>query len=192
MIEPRTPEWFQARLGRVTGSVVSQVMGSQTMYDNLLGQLVSEVLTGEIKTFTAKITNAGIEREADAIALYEFEHEMVIPSTVITEGEYLACTPDGFVGEDGIIEVKSPWQPINHIQCWWKGMPPKHKPQIQFNLWITQRKWCDFISYSPDVPVPKRLFVERIEWDDKYISRMVAKVDLFLEDLKNALEVMAA
>lgn len=202
MIEPQTPEWFQARLGRVTGSEVRYIMGSGTERLNYLGMLISEILASEIRTFRSKPTDAGIKREVRAISLYEFEYNTVRPGEFVISGEYLGCTPDGFVGKEGLIEVKSRWQVINHIMCWLArrrpdthksfihGMPKADYPQVQFNMWQTGAWWCDFVSYSPEVPYAKQLYVQRVYRDLVYIDTMKQKVAAFVADLEAALEVM--
>ena len=189
MIIPYTDEWVRARIGKITGSEVHLILGSEAQRLNYLGLLISEILTGQVKTFTSKPTDTGIAREKMAISLYEFEYQPVKPTEFITKGDRLACTPDGFI-DDGIIEVKSPYQPVNHFMCFLKGIPKKYYPQLQFNMWITDSHVCDFVSYSPDAHASKQLYVEPVYIDYPYIEKMKAKIDKFISELDSLLDIM--
>lgn len=202
MIKPGTEEWIQARMGRITGSEIHEVMGSEVTRMNYLGKLVTEILTGEAHTFSSYATAYGLKHEPDLIKRYVLEHAPVEEAQFITFGDYLGCTPDGFVGEEGIIEGKTRVQPIKHIMCFVVrhtksehksfvyGVPTENYPQIQFNLWVCGRSWCDFVSYCPAVPRPKQLFVQRVYIDIPYLEGMEQKLLSFIRMLESILEVM--
>jgi hypothetical protein len=77
---------------------------------------------------------------------------------------YIAGTPDGLVGDDGILEVKCPYNPVNHLMNLKSGEQiTQYKWQIQGYLWITDRQWCDFVSYDDRFPDELQLYIQRIE-----------------------------
>ena len=77
---------------------------------------------------------------------------------------YIAGTPDGLVGDDGILEVKCPYNPVNHLMNLKSGEQiAQYKWQIQGYLWITNRQWCDFVSYDDRFPDELQLYIQRIE-----------------------------
>ena len=104
------------------------------------------------------------------------------------------ASPDGLVGDDGLVEIKCP-ESHTHIGYVLDGqVPEKYIPQMQWQMACTGRQWCDFVSYDPRCPEGLRLFVKRLDRDDIYIStaeetvrRFLAEVDVMVEKLKNKL-----
>ena len=104
------------------------------------------------------------------------------------------ASPDGLVGDDGLVEIKCP-ESHTHIGYFLDGnVPEKYTHQMQWQMACTGRQWCDFVSYDPRCPEGLRLFVKRLDRDDIYIStaeetvrRFLAEVDVMVEKLKNKL-----
>jgi hypothetical protein len=87
------------------------------------------------------------------------------------------------VGEDGLLEIKCP-SSKNHIKYLLGGKPPaKYVPQMQCQMAVTGRKWCDFVSYDPRLPEDLQLFVVRLERDVSFIMSMEEEVDKFLKEV---------
>src|SRR5207253_3198758 len=93
------------------------------------------------------------------------------------------ASPDGLVGEDGTIEIKC-YNSANHIEVLeTQVVPNDHMAQIQGQLWITERKWCDYISFDPDMPENAQLFIKRVERDEDYINNLKVEVSIFLDEV---------
>lgn len=154
--EQRSPEWFAQRLGKFTGSQFAALMAGETTetYQGYIREKAWERLTGKaVSMFTNDAMQHGIDTEPQARAYYEFVTDSaVIEQAFITHPEldFVGISPDGLIGSDGLIEIKCP-QPKTHIEYLaTKKMPSKYRWQIQGQLWVTERKWCDFVSFHPD------------------------------------------
>ncbi len=117
------------------------------------------------ESFSSKDTQRGIEQEPFARMEYE-QHtgEIVREAGFAYLPTIMAgCSVDGFVGDEGIVEIKCP-RTATHVSYLLGGSPPKeYIPQMRHNLWVTERTWCDFVSYDPTLPKGLRLFVARYE-----------------------------
>jgi hypothetical protein len=99
-----------------------------------------------------------------------------------------AASPDGLIGDDGMLEIKCP-NTANHFDTLLKGEPPtKYIPQMQWQMACANRLWCDFVSFDPRAPEGLQLFVKRVERDDKYILELEAEVHKFLEEMEVRIE----
>jgi hypothetical protein len=97
--------------------------------------------------------------------------------------EWIGCSPDGLVGKPGLLEIKCPLS-STHIETIISGkMPTKHVPQVQGLLWITERQWCDFVSYDPRV-LSQPMFRVRVERDKEYFKKLAGEIGVFVNELK--------
>jgi putative phage-type endonuclease len=187
----RSPEWFAARCGVVTASNASKVLakiktGEAAERRNYRAQLVVERLT-RIPTNNA-FTSAAMERgtmlEPMARAAYESKTgTLVVESGFWIDGQ-IGASPDGLIGDDGIMEIKCPLL-STHISYLLKGVvPPEYVAQVQMQLWVTGRKWCEFVSYGPEFPENLRSLVVRVFRDEKYITNLSEEVALFLNEVQ--------
>jgi putative phage-type endonuclease len=189
--EQRSPEWFAARLGRATASRFYDIIaGTKTGYaatrKNYRAELVIERLTGQsIDTYQ----NAAMQWGADTEELARITY-MLQTGNMVTECGFFAhdtlaagASPDGLVEEEGTIEIKSP-NPATHIETLRLGsIPSRYVPQVQGQLWITGRQWCDFISFDPRLPTNAQLFIQHIERDDSYIAYLEQEIIKFLAEV---------
>lgn len=187
--EQRTEAWEQRRLGKATASNFAKVLakGTGATREKYLLQVVAQRLTGKP---TAGYSNAdmerGIEQEAMARLVYEARTgNMVQEIDFIDHAELMAgCSPDGLIGEDGGLEIKSVI-PTVQIQTAKRGsIPPEHIAQVQGCMWIAGRQWWDFASYSPDFLDAKlQLIVYRVLRDDAYVAVLDSEVRRFLDEV---------
>lgn len=123
--------------------------------------------------FSSAATNHGHDYEQEAIEKYiqKTGNEVDYHQKFIERGLYVGGTPDGYIGKDGLIEVKCPWDGGNHLRSLLSGKiyNPEHHYQIQGYLWLTRRKWCDYITYDPDLREDLQLNIIRVERDEKII-----------------------
>ena len=193
-MEQRTEEWFQARLGKVTASRVADVLakiksGESASRRNYKIQLVSERLTGEKQeTYINQAMQDGIDREFYARERYvqqfgEVEEVGFVKHPTLEAG----ASPDGMVGEDGILEIKCPMGSTHTETLMTQDVPSRYVPQIQFQLLVTGRKWCDFVSYNPMFPEHLQIFVKRVEADPVYQKELESEVKQFLSEVDNVI-----
>ena len=190
MIAQGTPEWRQQRCGLVTASRISDLMArTKTGYGasraNYMAELIAERLTGvPADGFTSAAMLWGIEKEPDARAAYEFMTDSVVELAGFVPHpdmpERAGASPDGYVGTDGLVEIKCP-NTATHIETLLGGsVPGKYALQMQWQMACTGRQWCDFVSFDPRMPPAMQLFVRRLERDAKLIADISAEVFTFL------------
>jgi|LGVF01.2.fsa_nt_gb putative phage-type endonuclease len=200
-MEQRSPEWFAARLGKVTASRIGDVMaklksgGDAAGRKNYRAQLVVERLTGlPVECFVNGAMSWGTDHEPDARASYEFitgntveEIGFVDHPTIPKSG----ASPDGLIGEDGLIEIKCP-NTATHIDYLLKGKAPAgYLKQMNWQMECTGRKWCDFVSYDPRMPIDLQLFIVRVERDEELTTDIVAAVDSLLVEVEQVINDLA-
>lgn len=180
-------EWHEARLGCATASCFADVMakGEGIVRKKYMRRIVAERLTGKsIETFSNSHLERGTEQEGYARMEYEsVTGNMVQEVGFLRHPELMAgASPDGIIDSNGGIEIKSVI-PTVQIETIERGAyPTQHRPQIMGNLWITEREWWDFASYSPDMPEQLRLYVFRVHRNEEYIKNLEAEVIRFLEE----------
>lgn len=180
-----------ARLGFCTASRVSDALAGKDTETrkNYLWQLVAERLT---KTPQAGFApNAamirGTEQEPIARAAYEAHCGVFVDQTGFVPHptiKWLGASPDGLVGDEGLVEIKNP-NTATHLQYRKAGkVPAKYKNQMMLQLACTGRKWCDFVSFDSRLPVSKMLFIVRFEPEQKEIDEMLEKIKVFLTEVE--------
>lgn len=178
-------EWFEARLGFVTASNFSKVLNKKTGRGLYMRKLAAERLTScREESYKNEIMEYGTETEQAARSFYEKANDYIIEQVGFAcRDEWIGGSSDGFVGQDGIVEIKCPLS-STHIETILNGkMPSKHIPQIQGLLWVTDRKWCDFVSFDPKM-VAKPMFCVRIERDKGYFKMLAGEVGIFVSELQ--------
>jgi len=191
-LEQGSYEWKLARLGHISGSNISDVLakGKGVTRKNLMMKLLSERLTAvPTESWTNSAMEWGIEQEPYARMEYEVSCETFVEKTGFwkhPEIEWLGVSPDGLVGKDGLVEIKCP-NTTTHLEYLFDNEVPKdYYKQMQCQMWVTGRTWCDFISYDPRLhKESKRLFVKRCLRDEQLITEMEVAVKEFLTELQN-------
>jgi hypothetical protein len=180
--EQGSAEWHECRRGVPTASCFADVLakGKGITRKKYLYTLAGEILTGECpEHYTNAHMERGREMEADAIGLYAFERDAEPVTVGFMRRGRAGCSPDRLLGDNGMIEAKSKLPHLQLEVLERDDLPPEHKPQVQGQLWISGRDWCDFISYWPRLP----LFVKRVERDEKYIETLAQAVADFVGEL---------
>ena len=192
MIKQGSQEWLALRAGKVTASKAADVMSAITTagYRNYLADLVVERLTGnKTESFTNAAMQWGVDQEPIARAEYEVKTGNFVDQIAFVDHPTIAnfgCSPDGLVGDDGLIEIKCP-NTATHIDYVMQDkVPTKYIPQIQCQLAVTGRKWCDFVSFDPRLPDGLQILIVRLDRDDEYIEKLEARVVKFLDEVNSA------
>ena len=198
-----TDDWKKDRLGKVTASKLADLMartktGWSKSRDAYMSQLAIERISGQPYTFpTSSAMDWGTKTEPEARDAYRstsFEE--------VTETGFVAhptindagASPDGMVGDDGLIEIKCPETHTHLGYLLSDEVPEKYFTQMQWQMACTGRKWCDFVSYDPRSPEGLKMFIKRIDRDDCFIStseemvrKFLIEVDVMVEKLMNKL-----
>lgn len=192
--DAETDAWRKARLGKITGSRFGQVRQTNKgewgeTAQSYLFELVSEWLTGApADTFSTTATSWGIEHESEALELYRRTtgHDLLPGRFFQMQGMALVgSTPDGLVGEDGVVEAKCPWTPKNHLRTVIRReVPAEYQDQVDGHMLVTGRQWCDFISYDPRIPAEKhRLIIIRVDRDEERMQNLRSRLYEFEQHL---------
>jgi len=192
LMEQGSDAWFNIRIGKVTASRVADVLaktktGYSTTRDNYMAQLVCERLTGQKgESFTNAAMQHGTETEPLAKAAYEARYDVLVDEVGFVSHptiEMSGASPDGLVGDDGLIEIKCP-NTATHIETLLsESVPNKYYTQMQFQIACTGRKWCDFVSFDNRLPTELQMFVKRVPRDEMYIKLIEDEIVKFLAEL---------
>lgn len=190
MVDQRTPEWFEQRLGKVTASCIHKVMAKLkdgrpgADRNNYHAQLVTERLTGTVaESYSNAAMQWGTETEPQARAMYRFDTGLDAEETGFAPHPTIGmsgASPDGLVGEDGLLEIKCPNSATHIATLTDAPIDRKYLLQMQWQMACTGRAWCDFASFDPRLPIEMQLHVRRVDRDDKLIAEIEAEVTAFL------------
>lgn len=196
-VEQRSDEWLALRCGIPTASnfdrIITPASGkpstSATAYRReLLAEWITGVPSGPPSSGWMQ---RGTEMEPEARSFYEFDSDCEVQEAgfvFLDERQLVGCSPDGLVGDDGGIEIKCP-APHTHVGYLIDArMPTAYIPQVQGLLWVTGRKWCDFISYHPDMEP----LIVRVMRDEDYIGRMATLIETFVATMLQERELLLA
>jgi hypothetical protein len=201
-VEQNTEEWFKLRCGKLTSSKLPTIMAN---YGKPFGepakryakQLAVESITGNPTRSGYKNDHMIRGHEEEPIAKMAYESEMFLD---VSNGgffcsDFIGCSPDGLVGEDGLVEIKSAEANIHYDRVSKGSFDSSYKWQLLGNVKFTERDWIDFISYCSDFPDGKRLYIYRIiaknfkeEFDmiDSRIEEFKTIVDEYKDKILNS------
>lgn len=151
--------------------------GAYTIVDELVLDMIG-VEKGELNASVPYSCQWGIDHEWSAIETYQEEtfREVLHPVEfrVAQSNPYVGGTMDGLVGSKGGVEIKSPFNPLNHFQNLQDGkqLHTLYWYQVQGYLWIYELDWIDFVSYDPRFPKDKQLYIERVTPDNETIQKL--------------------
>jgi putative phage-type endonuclease len=182
MSAQRTPEWFAKRAGKITGSRVNAIAAGTTsqIAKNLLATLKWERRTGVCApTYCNDDMERGTILEAEARKEYEIDQLVVVEEVdfiLHPEHDFIGISPDGLVGDDGMVEIKCPAETSAHLhqQHIDSGYYAKqYKHQINLQLACTGRQWCDVVSWYPVEGETQPLAIYRVERDEEAIDKLI-------------------
>lgn len=172
-VEQNTDEWFALRAGKLTSSNLSKVMANfgKAFGDpakKLAVTIAIEQISGNpiLSEYSNEHMDRGHEQEPLARALYEEETFSIVTNGGFFDCGFMGCSPDGMVGKDGLIEIKSAIPSIHYERVRKQAIDSAYKWQCAANLIHTSRAWLDFVSFCADFPEGKRLFVYRLYWEE--------------------------
>ena len=181
----RTEEWYKVKRGKFSPSNFNKLKMSPSTqgYNDLINQIVYERLTGKsVEHYVTPDMERGTELEPEARESYEMETFNKVKEIGCYElDEWVCCSPDGIIGEDGMLEIKCPkWN--THLSYKLNGgIPDNYVWQMQGQMLIADKKWVDFYSYHPELE--PHLF--RFERDDKITTQIRQKLDKAIQEVQN-------
>lgn len=192
-IDQNSDEWFELRAGKLTSSKLSTIMAN---YGKAFGDpakkyavnIAIEQITG--KPIASSYQNdhmvRGHEQEPIARMLYEDMTFCDVDNGGFFESGFIGCSPDGLVGSDGLIEIKSVIAPVHFATIKRGGVDPAYRWQCIGNLKFTGRDWIDFVSYCADFPEDRQLFTHRLHKAD--LSEEFKMIDNRADEFKRLVD----
>ena len=188
--EQGSEEWLSLRLGKITASRVKDVLtkgrgtSPSKTAESYMMELIAETLTGRSKPFFENdAMRWGTETEPQARAMYEVNNDFVAVKEVafVEHNDQIGISPDGLVGDDGLLEIKAPNTTTQLKRALSDDYSSDYKAQIQMQLWVTEREWCDFVSFDPRLECASGYLQQRVYRNEEYIEDMKIKVYAFVE-----------
>ena len=189
-IEQNTEDWMNLRMGKFTASSFKDLFMKETTvgYQNAINKVVFERLTGEQpESFSNEWMERGHELEPLAVDAYEMQTFNDVEGGGFFEtSDFIGASPDGLIGEDGLLEIKCPSYSVMISYLLTGKLPNIYKWQVYGQLFVSERKWCDFVAFHPNLP----LFVLRIERDEKLISELKETLSNSVEKAKERIKII--
>jgi hypothetical protein len=187
-IQQNTDEWLALRSGKLTGSAISKVMAN---YPKAFGEPAKKLavdialaqLTGVTTEsgFSNEHTERGHQQEPLARMRYQEEYFCKVTNGGFFDNGFTGCSPDGLVGDDGMVEIKSVVPSVHYKRIKSQMYDPAYRWQLVFNLKESGRDWIDFISFCATFTDDKKLFVSRMQKSEQQIAfkQMDQRIDKF-------------
>lgn len=185
-LEQGTEEWLEVRKGKITASHAQEIgNGKKGLETYIISLMAEKYSSGEREYFTNEHIERGNELEDQARSVYSFNKGVEVKQVGFVEySELVGCSPDGLVGDDGMIEIKCP-NDVNYFKYLLDGfdnIDTKYMWQMQMNLLITGRKWCDFIAYNPNFE--NSIVIERIVPNEEDFSDLIKGFEIGQQKIK--------
>ena len=185
-IEQGTYEWRLARCGLPTASMFATILakgregGASKTRRDYLHKLAGEIITGEpSESFSNRHMERGHVHEEEARQLYAFVSDEEPEQVGFIRNGRKGCSPDAQIGAYGLLELKSKLPHIVIDLIIKDKAPSEHVAQVQGQLWVAEREWCDICVYWPRMPI----FIKRVNRDEDYIKKLSDAVDVFNDEL---------
>ena len=198
-IEQGSPEWFALRAGKVTASRVADILaktktGPSASRQNYLIELALQRTTGIIQeSYTNAAMEWGTQTEPQARVAYEVRTNNFVDQLAFVDHpsiDWFGCSPDGLVSDRGLVEIKCP-NSTTHWEYFKFNRPPqKYVIQMQAQMAVTGRDWCDFISFDPRKPDRSQLLIVNVPRDPEFILFMETEIKQFLSEVEVEVNLM--
>lgn len=193
-MEQGTPGWLALRLGKITASRFKDVMTNgrggnpSKAAESYMIELAIEKITGNsLPFFENDAMRHGTETEPQARAMYELiSGNEVSEVAFIEHNEFVGVSPDGLIGNDGLIEIKCP-NTKTQVERFLSGvgLPSDYKWQVHGQIWVAEREWCDFLSFDDRIDTTAQYLCTRVHRDESLIKELSERVSKFSDELQN-------
>ena len=186
--EQRTDEWYAIRKGKMTASnaetIIANGKGLETYIYNLMEEYYS---SAEKENYINADMQRGIDLEPEAKIEFQFYTGLDIKEVGCVElNEYILASPDGLIGDDGLIEIKCPNDSIYFKLLLNNNIKPEYIAQMQMQMYVTDRQYCYFVSYNPNFE--KSLYIKKINRDEEMIEKLKKGLERGTELIKEIKE----
>lgn len=185
-----TPEWLAVRIGKLTASDAQAIASNGKGLETLVFEKVAEIMTGKPKdSYTSTDMERGNELEAMARNAYELETGRLVKQVGFIElDERVGCSPDGMVEEDGLAEIKCK-NDSNFVRFIFDNkIDPAHEWQMQYQMWVTGRKWVDYVLFNPNFKNP--IIITRVMRDEAKIAKIEIGVESAKKQIAGTLQMV--
>jgi putative phage-type endonuclease len=199
VIEQGSDAWHQLRAGKVTASRVADILaktktGPSASRQNYLIELALQRTTGIIQeSYSNSAMEWGIQTEPQARVAYEVTTNNFVDKVAFIDHpsiKWFGCSPDGLVSDRGLLEIKCP-NSATHWEYFKSKKPPqKYFIQMQAQIAVTNKDWCDFVSFDPRMPDRSQLLIVRVDRDEAFIAEMEAEIKKFLDEVEVEVNLM--
>ena len=170
--EQRTEDWYNIRKGKMTASnaetIIANGKGLETYIYNLMAEYYS---SAEKENYINADMQRGIDLEPEARLEFEFYTDLDVQEVGFIEyNEFIGVSPDGLIGDDGLIEIKCPNDSIYFKLLLSNNIKPEYIAQMQMQMYVTDRQYCYFVSYNPNFE--KSLYIKNISRDEEMIEKL--------------------
>lgn len=191
-LEQGTEQWKELRRGKFTASTMSKLfMGKTTQgYTDAIYKMAMERMTGKLtEGYSNAAMQRGVEMEPMARQAYEVEKEVLVEECGFIEvDEWLGCSPDGLVGDDGMIQIKCPAFNTHIGYIVENKVPKDYYVQMQAELYVSGRKWNDFVSFHPELP----MLILRVEPDKEMFKKIAEEIELAKQKVEETIKKIEA
>lgn len=186
--EQGSEEWLKCRLGKLTGSVAHTIATNGKGLETLCLEKATEILTGIISDgYKNDAMQHGNDYEAEARSIYELETgNTVIQVGFCEDNEFVGVSPDGLIGDDGLIEIKCPTDKTYTQYLIDNVIKPEYYSQMQMQMLITNRNWCDYVVYNPNFK--KTIIIKRVKADKEHMEKIGAGLGYGMRKIKEIVE----
>lgn len=188
-----TTAWLAARAGIPTASAFDRIVTPKgrpsTQAEKYMHMLLAERMMGHpVLQMQTSWMGRGKELEGEAVLYYEGVRELdtTVSGFVTNDERTIGASPDRFVGDDGLLELKCPAEHTHVAYLLTRSVDAEYYPQVQGQLWVTDRKWLDIMSYHPEMPPA----IIRVARDDKFIETLAREVHMFSAMLEQKAEYL--
>jgi putative phage-type endonuclease len=186
-IEQGTTEWFHIRKGKMTASKADCIYTGGKTLNTYVFEIMAEKLSSNNEE---KYTNEAMERgkllESEARTIYELESGNTAKEVgfcLLDDNDYVGCSPDGLVNNDGLVEIKCPTDRVYLRYLYDEEVDKKYYAQMQMQMYVTDRKWCDYVVYNPGFK--QNIVIKRINRDEVFIEKLKQGIKDGIEIIKN-------
>ena len=170
--EQRTEDWYNIRKGKMTASnaetIIANGKGLETYIYNLMAEYYS---SAEKENYINADMQRGIDLEPEARLEFEFYTDLDVQEVGFIEyNDFIGVSPDGLIGDDGLIEIKCPNDSIYFKLLLSNNIKPEYIAQMQMQMYVTERQYCYFVSYNPNFE--KSLYIKKINRDEEMIDKL--------------------
>lgn len=172
--EQRSVEWMRIRTGKITASNADRLT-TPAKIKTYQHEVLAEIMLGYLQEhFVSEAMQWGIDMEPRAMDWYKTQVDYKLKRVGFCQSrEFMiaGCSPDLLVDDDGLCEIKCPTSK-NHLMQWIEGPSKEHQWQMQFQMLVTGREWCDFVTFDPRFPEQFRGKIHHVKRDEKMIGQL--------------------